>query len=312
MDQPSETMWCRVSSSTCSLGPRRSRAARSSGPAARSKGRRASSRGQRGAASASRASGGQRAQVHHAAAGSARRGCDDLRRAAPSRAAKVVRSASWRRTSSSKARSQGRRRPAARPGAGRRGCCRRRCRARAGRGTTAAAGRRRAAACPSRGTGAERRHGRRRRLAVPARRLDARGEAGHGGRLEEGAQRQLDAEGGADARRRPGWPAASGRRARRSRRATPTRAHAQHLGPERRPAPPRSGVRGRDVARAGCAGRGVRGGQGLAVHLAVGGERQGRPARTKAEGTMYSGSRCLQEGAQRGRRPSGRPRRGTT
>ena len=46
MDQPSETMWCIVSSSTCSCSPSRSSVARSSGPRARSKGRRASSAAQ--------------------------------------------------------------------------------------------------------------------------------------------------------------------------------------------------------------------------------------------------------------------------
>ena len=38
IDQPSETMWCTLSSSTCSSAARRSSCARSSGPASRSKG----------------------------------------------------------------------------------------------------------------------------------------------------------------------------------------------------------------------------------------------------------------------------------
>ena len=47
IDQPSETMWCRFTSSVCSRAAMRSRAARTSGPRARSNGRRASSRDSR-------------------------------------------------------------------------------------------------------------------------------------------------------------------------------------------------------------------------------------------------------------------------
>ena len=60
----------------------------------------------------------------------------------PAGAAKVVRSASWRRTTRPSAAARAARRRGGRAGARRRACCRRRCRARAGRGTTAAPGRR--------------------------------------------------------------------------------------------------------------------------------------------------------------------------
>ncbi|CAM4039364.1 hypothetical protein COSO111634_31795 [Corallococcus soli] len=103
MDQPSETMWCIVTSSTCSDCVSRSSRARSSGPRARSKGRRASSSARRRAAT-SRSFAGS-VPSSSTGSGNALAGamtCTGV----PAWVVKVVRSASWRRTSSVKARSR--------------------------------------------------------------------------------------------------------------------------------------------------------------------------------------------------------------
>ena len=101
----------------------------------------------------------------------------------------------------------------------------------------------------------------------------------------------------AQPRERPGWRAASGRRARRSCRA---RRPARGPAPRPRSRPPASsiGVRGGDVdgprRRAAAVGRG----QGLAVDLAVGRQRQRVERARRPTGTMYSGSAPLRKRAQ--------------
>ena len=74
--------------------------------------------------------------------------------------------------------------------------------------------------------------------AMPEGRLDTRGRP-RPSALRTGAQRQLDGEGVADPRDHAGSPAASGRRGRRSRRATPTRGDAAAPRPRSPRAPPR-------------------------------------------------------------------------
>ena len=99
MDQPSDTMWCRVRNSTCSSAPMRSSRARSSGPVDRSKRWPASARARR-VSSASRSSGGS-AEMSSTGSGTAPRGecgaCTTWK-GRPPRSEKVVRRASCRRT----------------------------------------------------------------------------------------------------------------------------------------------------------------------------------------------------------------------
>ena len=121
-----------------------------------------------------------------------RRGAATTAPARPSAAAKVVRSDSCRRTISSRAARE--RPPASRPAAPAKGaaCCRPRLPARAGRGTRAAPGRRRAGGGPVRGDRRDRRRRGPARSRRAARRRAARPATRRG--LEQRAQRKLDPE----------------------------------------------------------------------------------------------------------------------
>ena len=139
------TMWCMVSSSRCSPAQSRSSAPAA---AARARGRTAGAprRGEP-PASASRGPLGQRAEVDHRQrqpAAPAAITCTGR----PPRTAKMVRSASWRRTTRESAARAADVEAAASGATATRRCCRPRCPGRAGRGTRAAPGRRRAAASP--------------------------------------------------------------------------------------------------------------------------------------------------------------------
>ena len=187
---------------------------------------------------------------------------------------------------------QGRRRRAARPGARRRGCCRRRCPARAGPGTTAAAGRRRAGRAPVARDGSPAASGGRR---GPRRRRGGAGaDAARRGRPRWGPR--TGPAGAAPPRRRrapgppPGSPAGSGRPGRRSRPCTPTRGTPEQLGPDggdrlllRRAGgdvAPRRCYRRPRRARAGPCGRPCRWGSGA-----------GPPASRRPPAPCSSGSR---------------------
>ena len=144
------------------------------------------------------------------------------------------------------ARGRGRRRPAGPSAGARRACCRRRCPARAGRGTTGAPGRTRAAAgAVALGAAPEAdRAARERGLAASI------ASSAHRGRLEQRAQRQLDAERLANTGRSRGWPAASGRRARRSCRGRRRCSSVEHVRPDGGERAPRvGGGRRRRLAR---------------------------------------------------------------
>ncbi|CAM3630466.1 hypothetical protein COSO111634_21225 [Corallococcus soli] len=102
MDQPSETMWCMLSTTTCSCSSSFNSVARSSGPRSRSKGRWASSEISR------------RASASRAEAGSAVRSITGSRKSVvaamtwndvSASVRNVVRRGSWRRISSWKTRS---------------------------------------------------------------------------------------------------------------------------------------------------------------------------------------------------------------
>ena len=240
-----------------------------SGPGARSKGARASSVGEP-AASASRARPGRPAGPPPAGA-PARRGGSPAR-AGRRCAGNVVRSASWRRTSSARLRARARRRRAAREPQRDGHVVERAARARAGRGTTAAAGRRRAAAGPlawHRHQMAAASHGP--RPGAPALELAPRGPprwAPRRGRAGAARRRRRRAPA-----RPPGWPAASGRPGRRSRRATPDPLQRRAPRPRARPAPPpRACAAPRTRRRSGPRPSGRR--QRPPVHLAVGRQRQ--------------------------------------
>ena len=152
------------------------------------------------------------------------------------------------------------------------------------------------------GSAALARHRRERRRAAAPRRSGApprcrAARAASGGRLEEGAQRQLDAEGGADARDDLGGQQRVAAQleevvvdadalARRS--SSRPDAGEQLLGRRARRDVARAPSRARAPARAGPCGPPCRWASAAA-----------RPARTKAAGTMYSGSVLAQVRAQR-------------
>ena len=136
------------------------------------------------------------------------------------------------------------------------------------------------------------------------------GQPGHGGRLEQAAQRQLTSK--ASRMREMTW-VASREWPPSSKKSswTPTRVDAEHLGPDRRQhlldrrarrdeARPPLG-RGAGRAPAAPCGRPCRWASAAA-----------RPARTKAEGTMYVGQPLAQEAAQLRRARASRPVRPTT
>ena len=170
IDQPSETMWCRVRSSACSSAPRRSRSGAQQRPALeverplappRPPGARPRAPA-RSSGSAGRSTSGRTKR---------RRRIDDLDRAVlAAQRRSVVRSASWRRHDLGEAAragapgSSGPRRRTAPAG------CRSRCPGSAGRGTRAAPGRRRA----DRPRIARRRQRRRGRRVLRPRRSDRR------------------------------------------------------------------------------------------------------------------------------------------
>ncbi len=129
----------------------------------------------------------------------------------------------------------------------------------------------------------------------PARRRGRR-EPGDGGRLEEGAQRQLDAQAPRGCGTSGGWPGSSGRRARRSCRARR---------PARRPGPRPRGRRGSPrwgwtERRSRSRSRSARApGRALRSTLPLG--VSGKASRgTTAAGTMYSG-RCSRAQARSSR-----------
>ncbi len=151
---------------------------------------------------------------------------------------------------------------------------------------------------PSRGTGVDRRRGEPGRRGGAPRSMRA-------ARPRPWAPRRGRA---AAARRRtprapatpPGWRAASGRRARRSRRRAPTGLDAQHLAPDARPAPPRSASRGAAASR--VSGRRLDPApRAPAVHLAVRGERQGLQRDEGARGPCSAGSRPRRKARSAGR-----------
>ena len=268
-------MWC-IAISEHVLVVGRAAAARraSSGPRARSNGRRASSVAP-GARAPRRRARRQAAQVRHRQRQLAPAGAMHLHGPAVDRGERRAQRPRAGATISLEAALQrgGRRaRPSSRSAAGH--VVDARCPARAGRGTRAAAARTRAAAA--------RRAGRAQMAAAPApcrrreRCVDARGQLGHGRRLEERAQRAARRRSVcAERAPRPASRAASGRRARRSCRATPDPLDAEHLGPDRRRSAPRPASAARD-GRLLDVGRPAGVGQRPPVDLAVGGQRQRR------------------------------------
>ncbi len=137
------------------------------------------------------------------------------------------------------------------------------------------------------------------------------------GRLEQRAQRQLDAEGARAPATPPGWPAASGRRARRSRRRRPP-ARSPSTSAQMPASSSSTGVRGASpgpAAAAAGAGRARR----STLPFGVSGSAS---SGTKAAGTMCSGSRPGEPGPQRlpdrrsprprSRRPAASPRAGSS
>ena len=251
------------------VADRRIRPARTSGPRDRSKGRRASSRTRRGRVRALVV--GESGEVLDGQGQLERIGDDlagDAAVGGEGRAQHLVAADDLGERAL-----EGRRRRAGPRGGRRWGCCRRGCRARAGRGTRAAAGRTRRAAGPARSPA--RWAGPCGAVAVGQGPLDQAGEVRDGGRLEEGAQRHLDLEerAGCGPRSWHGQQRVAAELeevvvgADRVRRRAPR--------PRPRPAPPRSACaagrsRPPSVSRRCAAG----GGQGAAVDLAVGRQRQ--------------------------------------
>ena len=294
-------MWCMVEQQHVLAPPPAAAAARAAaGPCARSKGRCASSRP---AAPACRLALGAGSAVRSTSGRRDRPGGAITCTGWPPPAAKAVRSASWRAHDLARGCA---RRAATSSGPARRtaaGCCRPGCPARAGRGTTAAAGRRTAGSRLAR-----RRHQRRRRRRALRPRtvsISAARPATVG--TSNSARSGSSTPKLAHPRHRAGWPAASGRRGRRSRRATPTRSSAQHLATRSRQQllDRRRGERcARSVRRRPHAGRRQR----APVHLAAGRSAAARPAYEDG-GTMCSGSRWRRNVPQlRG----GEPRAGAT
>ena len=257
---------------------------RSSGPRARSNGRRASGRASRSASPPP----ARRQPAGRPPAGGAARRRDHLHRRAIADA-KVVRSASWRRTISPSAAARARG-VAARPaGARRRRCCRP-----GAPGSSWSRNQSRSWAKES-GSGAVARHGRedRRRQRLACRAGAARPRAASArrrGRLEERRAAAARRRRPRAPARRPGWRAASGRRVEEvvvdaDPLATPSTSR-----PDRRRAAPRPACAARRSPAARRRGR-LRRGQGLAVDLAVGGERQRRQQRRRPPAPCSSGSR---------------------
>ena len=293
-------MWCMASEQHVLLvRPGGSRAARSSGPRARSNGRArlvaASRRGLglalgRPAAPARSTRGSATARARRDHLRPARRPTSRRWCAAP-RAARTI---SPRRAR--QRRGVERARAAARPPA----CCRPACPAPAGRGTRAAAGRRRAASSPSRGAGCERR-----RLAPPGAAAPPRprgASAGDGRRLEQARAAAARPRAPRAPATRPGWPAASGRRASKKsssdarparRPAPPPRSPASSSSTGARRAAPRASGARRAGARAGPCGPPCRWASAAA------------PPAHEGRGTMYSGRRSPQE-RRAARRRAGR------
>ncbi len=245
----------------------------------------------------------QRAQVGRPERRSCRRGAIDLDRRGRRPRRNVVRSASWRRHDLvERPLERGARRAAPQSRTAERRCCRRRCPARAGRGTTAAAARTTAAAVA---VAVDRRIGgacgpapgaQRPRPARPGRRRSGASNSARSGSSTPNASRSpghdcvgqqrvaaeveevvVDARPGRDprtSRQMPASASSTGSAAGRRRR---------------------SGGRGRRPARAAPCGRPCRWASAA-----------GRRARTNADGTMYSGSRCPKPPAQLAR-PGCRP-----
>ena len=304
-------MWCRVSSSTCSAGASRSSVARSSGP--RRQVERAPGLLARPAraASASRRPAGSAREVDHRQRRAARPGAITLHAARRRRAAKVVRSASWRRDDLGEARARG---PATSSAPsqphGASGCCRRglpgsswsrnqsRCWAKDSGSVAVARHAARAAARPARSGAAGAR-------LDPPRRAPATVGASNSARSgsstpkavahprdDLGGQQRVAAQLEEVVVRRP-----------------PARRRAPR--PRCRPAAPRSACAAPRRLLAG--GAGARPGRaapcGPPCRWA---SAAARPGARRPTGTMYSGSRSPQEGAQLGRRrgaPAGRARR---
>ena len=275
-DQPSLTMWCIVSSSTCSLAePQKARRT-----AAPRRGRRAV--GLRGIAAGTPPRASPAGRPFRSSTGSSnragRRTCCVGRPAAPGN---VVRSTSCRARSTSRASTQRSRRRRRVPADGRRpGCCRRAAGPRAGRGTRAAAGRTTGARVPARP--AEPAAAGRRPSPI-ARRLDPRGQPRDGGAFERPRSGTSTSNAVAHPRDEPVASSESPPRSKklswmptRSRPRTSCQIAARSASDWR--------ARGR-VRPAAVAAARSGGGQRLAVHLAVGRQRQ-RSSITKAAGTM--------------------------
>ena len=194
------------------------------------------------------------------------------------------------------ARAAARRRPARPQPHGRRACCRRRCRARAGRGTTGAAGRRTGAARPSRGTGraaaasaraARRRSGR--RCARRARRgwAPRRGRAGAAPRSKAERMRETTCVASSE------WPPSSKKLSLAPTRATPSTS-AQRRGELL--------LGGRARGDVGLGVGGVASGAGRALRSTLPLAVRGRASSAhEGRGHHVLGQALLEEGAQRRR-----------
>ncbi len=198
-------------------------------------------------------------------------------RGRPRRAGKVVRSASWRRTTSASAPRQRRRRPAGRAGGARPACCRAR--------LPGSSWSRNQSRCWAKESGRldVARHGpdgRQRCAAVNARASAIRRARPAGGRLlEQRPQRQLDAERLPQPRDHPGGQQRVAAERRRSRRAAPTRSTPSSSAQS--PATISSSGRARRLAPSPPVRPSATGGERPAVHLAVGGQRQRRERRRR-------------------------------
>ncbi len=135
------------------------------------------------------------------------------------------------------------------------------------------------------------------RLSGAHGRVDALGEGGDGGRLEQVAQGEVHVEGRADAGDGPRGEQRVAAQLEEVVGGTDAR-HAEHLGEDAREQLLGGSARG-DVRRGGRQQGGVGGGQGLAVHLGVGGEGQ-RVQPHEGGGHHVLGQPLLEGGAQGG------------